>query len=164
MMLLLRTEFQILLTLLRVDAEVKRAVIKWLVDCFAANANRAQMAYRFQSGFETMHLASDGFFLNINWVLLRLCRPIMVSKKSEGSDKLHSVDPTYCLQWSIEECSAGDSNGPLVDFSEETKLIPVEAAKGLDNSASRRKPDFRFITHCFFLTHKSLILGGFLFS
>lgn len=138
---------------------MKRAVIKWLVDCFAANKNRAQMAYRFQSGLETMLVASDGFFLNLNWVLLRLCQPFMVAKEGRSLVKLNSVDPAYCLQWSQDECSAGDSNGPLVDFSEETKLVPLGTAEDPDSSPKRSKPDFRFITHCFFLTHKSLILG-----
>ena len=117
------------------------------------------MAYRFQSGHDTMLVDSDGFFLNLNWVLLRLCQPFILSHEGRSLVKLNSVDPAYCLQWSQDECSAGDSNGPLVDFSEETKLVPLETAEDRDSSPERLKPDFRFITHCFFLTHKSLILG-----
>ena len=143
--------------MLRVDAVVKRAVIKWLVDCYAANSTRSQMAYRYQSGMETILLAGDGFFLNLNWLLLSLCQPFMVSGGEKGLARLSSVEPSYCSPWTQEQCSTGDSLGPLVDFSKETKLV----SRGSDQVASKvaDMPNFQFMTHCFFLTHKSLILG-----
>ena len=150
---------QIFSNLLRVDPEVKRAVVKWLVDCFEANTSREQMAYRLQSGVAAMLLASDGFFLNLNWVLLRLCKPFMVSGGEKALSRLTSVDPSYCASWSPEDCAAGDSFGPLVNFSKEAKLVPCEDDQHSDGAAVCEKPDFLFVTHCFFLTHKSLILG-----
>lgn len=151
--------FQIFSNLLRVDSEVKRAVIKWLVDCFETNSSRAKIAYRLGSGLEVMLYASDGFFLNLNWVLLRLCKPFMVSGGEKALSRLTSVDPSYCAGWSVEDCATGDSFGPLVNFSNEAKLVPCEDNEHSDGSAVCRKPDFSFVTHCFFLTHKSLILG-----
>lgn len=141
------------------DSDVKRAIIKWLVDCFEANAPRAQMAYRFQSGLETMLLASDGLFLNLNWVLLRLCLPFMISGGDKQLARLVSVDPAYCASWSREQCATGDSLGPLVDFSKETKLVPSDSSQLSENCQHSEMPVFHFVTHCFFLTHKSLILG-----
>ena len=138
---------------------MKRAVIKWLVDCFAANSTRAQMAYRYQSGMETMLLAGDGFFLNLNWLLLLLCRPFMVSGGEKGLARLSSVEPSYCSPWTQEQCTSGDSIGPLVDFSKETKLVPSGDDQASGNHSDSAMPNFQFVTHCFFLTHKSLILG-----
>lgn len=138
---------------------MKRAVVTWLVDCFEANASRAQMAFRLRSGVEAMLLASDGFFLNLNWVLLRLCKPFMVASGGKALSRLTSIDPTYCGGWSPEECAAGDSFGPLVNFSKESKLVPCESSQCSEGSIVREMPDFLFVTHCFFLTHKSLILG-----
>ena len=117
------------------------------------------MAYRFQSGFETMLLASDGFFLNINWVLLRLCKPLMVVGGAKELSRLSMVDPAYCAAWSQDMCCRGDAVGPFVNFNKETKLIPSESSETADDVVSHDKPDFKFVTHCFFLTHKSLILG-----
>lgn len=145
--------------MLRVHVEVKQAVVKWLVGCFEANDSRAKMSYRFRTGLEDAVLASDGFFLNLNWVLLRLCRPFLLSDAGKGLAQLSSVDHTYCSSWSREQCSAGDDVGPLVDFSQETKLSPHTTGDDDDGPLVRRKPNFRFVTHCFFLTHKSLILG-----
>ena len=139
---------------------MKRVVIKWLVDCYTANSKRAQMAFRYQSGMETMLLASDGFFLNLNWVLLSLCQPFMVSGGEKGLARLSSVEPSYCSSWTQEQCAAGDSLGPLVDFSKETKLVSREGDQATCSpSDTVDMPNFQFVTHCFFLTHKSLILG-----
>lgn len=138
---------------------VKRAVIKWLVDCYAANARRAQIAFRYQSGMETLLLAGDGFFLNLNWLLLSLCQPFMVSSGEKGLARLSSVEPSYCSPWTREHCSSGDSIGPLVDFSKETKLVSCGSDEPANKCALADMPNFQFVTHCFFLTHKSLILG-----
>jgi hypothetical protein len=138
---------------------MKRAVIKWLVDCYDANSSRSQMAYRYQSGMETILLAGDGFFLNLNWLLLSLCQPFMVSGGEKGLARLSTVEPSYCSPWTQEQCTTGDSVGPLVDFSKETKLVSHKS----DQVASKHNvvdmPNFQFVTHCFFLTHKALILG-----
>ena len=141
------------------DTVVKRAVIKWLVDCYAANSTRAQMAYRYQSGMETILLAGDGFFLNLNWLLLSLCQPFMVSSGEKGLARLSSVEPSYCSPWTREQCTTGDSVGPLVDFSKETKLVSCESDQATSKHSVTDMPNFQFVTHCFFLTHKSLILG-----
>ena len=138
---------------------MKRAVIKWLVDCYAANSTRAQMAYRYQSGMETMLLAGDGFFLNLNWLLLSLCQPFMVSAGEKGLTRLNSVEPSYSSPWTQEQCATGDNLGPLVDFSKETKLVSRESDQAASQHSIADMPNFQFVTHCFFLTHKSLILG-----
>ncbi len=138
---------------------MKRAVIRWLVDCYDANSSRSKMAYRYQSGMETILLAGDGFFLNLNWLLLSLCQPFMVSGGEKGLARLSTVEPSYCSPWTQEQCTTGDSVGPLVDFSKETKLVSHESDQVASKPNVADMPNFQFVTHCFFLTHKSLILG-----
>lgn len=118
------------------------------------------MAFRYQSGMEVMLLAGDGFFLNLNWVLLSLCQPFMVSGGEKSLSRLISVEPSYCSPWTQQQCSTGDNLGPLVDFSKETKLVSHEDDQATSSpSDAADMPNFQFVTHCFFLTHKSLILG-----
>ena len=104
-----------------------------------------------------MLLASDGCFLNINWVLLRICKPLMVDGGIKEQSRLSLVDPSYCTAWSQDVCSCGDAIGPLVNFNKETKLVPTGSSQ--PSKDVHDKPDFKFVTHCFFLTQKSLILG-----
>ncbi len=62
--------------------------------------------------------ASDGFFLNLSWVLLRLCAPF--SSQGGGvkrSARIASIDPTYCTV-------AGGSESAVVDFRGDSKLVP----------------------------------------
>ncbi len=65
-----------------------------------------------------MSTASDGFFLNLSWVLLRLCVPF--SSQGGGakrSARIASIDPTYCTV-------AAGTESRVVDFREESKLVP----------------------------------------
>ena len=134
-------------------------MIKWFVDCFTANSMRSQMAYRYQSGVDAMLLASDGFFLNLNWLLLLLCQPFMVSSSAKSLTRLSLVEASYCCAWTKEQCTNGDQLGPIVDFSKETKLVPHQSNQDSSTHNELEMPNFQFVTHCFFLTHKSLILG-----
>lgn len=71
-----------------------------------------------------IHTASDGFFLNVCWVLLHLSIPFTIpSTGSAVNPKLMNVDPGYCVLGS----TGGDRDGPhydkaFLDFSQETKL------------------------------------------
>ena len=81
--------------------------------------------------FSMMGTASDGFFMNLCWVMLQLCSPFLVRADAVTTAKkmsrVASIDPSYCACKSHEQCLSVDSGGPLVDFSEETKLVPVES-------------------------------------
>jgi len=60
--------------------------------------------------------ASDGFFLNLSWVMARLTAPFC----GINSPQLRRIDPLYCLHnqsHSDEECG-----GRLVDYSEHIKM------------------------------------------
>ncbi len=107
--------------ILRVSPEAKDALTFWLVECFHHNADRAKMAVRMDpraSLAAAISTASDGFFLNLSWVLLRLCAPF--SSQGGGvkrSARIASIDPTYCTV-------AGGSESAVVDFRGDSKLVP----------------------------------------
>ena len=69
--------------------------------------------------------ASDGFFLSLSWVMLRLSSPFMGGKKS----RISTVDPSYCTV-SKELVPSVDPGGPLVDFTGEAKMVPAATQGG----------------------------------
>ena len=118
--------------------------------------------------------ASDGFFLNLSWVMLLLSAPF--AKSSDGvNPRLMGVDPGYC------SVKGGDNEeqygGVLVDFSQEAKMASASAGInkhsivdggsslycGTDDEDGRLHCQpvlpMKFVTHCFFLTHRCLALG-----
>lgn len=69
--------------------------------------------------------ASDGFFLNLCWIMLRLCSPFM-TKESDSfkKSKVASIDVTYCCARDREMAMSIDSGGCMADFSQDSKLAP----------------------------------------
>ena len=68
--------------------------------------------------------ASDGFFLNLSWVMSRLTAPFCGS----NSTQLRKIDPLYCLHnpsHSDDECG-----GRLVNFSNHEKMSKPPQFKG----------------------------------
>ena len=87
------------------------------------------MSSRLQGVNPNLATASDGFFLNLSWVLLHLCTPFMTT---EGgiNPRLKNVDPGYCIIPTRKRRREGDEEsvdeetyrGQLIDFSQETKI------------------------------------------
>lgn len=66
--------------------------------------------------------ASNGFFLNLSWVLLLLSAPFATSKGGVNP-RLMAVDPGYCtLSGGREGGEEERYGGAVVDFSHETKM------------------------------------------
>lgn len=68
--------------------------------------------------------ASDGFFLNLSWVMARLTAPFCAI----NSPQLKKIDPLYCLHnqsHNDEECG-----GRLVDYSKHVKMSKPPEFKG----------------------------------
>ena len=63
--------------------------------------------------------ASDGFFLNLCWVMLRLAAPFSGGEGRKA--RLSSIDPLYC---SASAAQRPDSGGALLNLSSETRLVP----------------------------------------
>ena len=76
------------------------------------------MASQF-GGFIAFQTASDGFFLNLSWVMLHLSAPFMGGRKG----RLATIDASYCAARRGEGQTV-DGEFSLVDFSGETKLVP----------------------------------------
>lgn len=71
----------------------------------------------------SLSTASDGFFLNLSWVLLRLCLPFMLEGGAKRSARIASIDSTYCSVGREDRGQSSDE--PLVvDFSDDAKLVP----------------------------------------
>lgn len=122
-------------SLLRHSDGPKLMVIKWLVRCFKANSDRGKVSktwffahilylfFQMLSRLEGMNIgrttASDGFFLNLSWVMLLLSAPF--AKSTGGvNPRLMGVDPGYCsLKGEDNDDRYG---GALVDFSQEAKM------------------------------------------
>lgn len=126
--------------------------------------------------------ADDGFFLNLSWVMLNLCVPFL---SRDGVDykksKAALIDVTYCCVANKEDSMTLDPGGALVDFSQDSKLVSCEQGKNLiyithflltisivlrnyfiyldEDLSIKPCVPFNFVTHCFFLTHRSLMLG-----
>ena len=77
--------------------------------------------------------ASDGFFLNLSWVMLHLCSPFMMSEKKDSTrtTRIRTIDVSYCAIRDKNKAKSIDSGGPLVDFSEDAKLVPMSGLSSL---------------------------------
>lgn len=116
---------QIFEDILRASPDCKKALITWLVLCFASNSDRGKM---FHQGHEVLHnQANDAFFMNLSWIMLRLCSPFMVSEQADATRtaRVKAIDVSYCVcsDDNVKAMSA-DAGGPLVDFSRDSKLVP----------------------------------------
>ena len=67
---------------------------------------------------DSQFCCSDGFFLNLSWVVLRLAAPFC----NLGNQKLHvsAIDPVYCAacRETVQALNSG-----LADFITESKLV-----------------------------------------
>lgn len=80
------------------------------------------MMSRLGAGLAASQTATDGFFLNLSWVMLLLSAPFTSGKKT----RLLNIDASYCCA-ERDQLQTVDSGGPLVDFTHETKLVtPAE--------------------------------------
>lgn len=66
--------------------------------------------------------ASDGFFLNLGWVMLRLAAPFAVVDGHKS--RLPSIDPLYCTAARKQTQSGG---GTLLNFSSEARMVPTDS-------------------------------------
>ncbi len=111
----------------RVSPEAKEALIQWLVKCFHSNTDRDKMANRIDpraSLMAALSTASDGFFLNLSWVLLRLCAPFSREGGAKRTVRVASIDPTYCIVGGRTGSSVGGVTvSSVVDFKNDTKLV-----------------------------------------
>ena len=116
---------QIFEATLRACPESRKALITWLVLCFESNNDRGKMS-SLQILRPPVNEASDGFFVNLSWIMLRLCSPFMALEKVDSVRKarVRAIDVSYCAVNDKNKAASVDGGGPLIDFSGDSKLVP----------------------------------------
>jgi hypothetical protein len=95
--------------------DTRAGTLKWIVHCLRDNKGRKQLI---GSMHNLSHFyASDGFFLNLCPVLLKLCEPFT---HLSNSSKLASLNPSYCSQ-QVRQHQYGTTVF-IYGMKEETKL------------------------------------------
>ncbi|XP_078043228.1 ubiquitination factor E4A [Augochlora pura] len=137
--------------LLKRSEEIRHLTLMWIGNCLRLNANKGKI-WNTQNdmGLNGMLCVSDGFMLNLGYVLLRLCQPFCIK---QNQTKVPKIDPTYCAVETTEDDSLNDVIH-LKGLSSETCLIPTS-----EGGARPVAKTFSFTTECFYLTHRALDLG-----
>lgn len=113
--------------LLRSCPESKKAVLTWLALCLECNKDRGKMASRFNRGLAFYRTqSSDGFFVNLSWIMLHLCSPFLINEKNDStrSARIKTIDSSYAI-CDESRITSVDSGGPLVNFSGDARLVPI---------------------------------------
>ncbi|KAL3674853.1 hypothetical protein V7S43_000779 [Phytophthora oleae] len=125
--------------LLKAGGPAREQVLAWLEQAMLVNAERAK------ENPDANITATNGMFVNLTMVLLKLCGPFLAPK----SKKAQLIKTEYL--------TTQDSLFPF----DETRLV----GGGTDNTASQddrsilNTSDFNFITRCYFITARAMHLG-----
>eukprot|EP00794_Sanderia_malayensis_P017494 gene17494-19244_t len=136
------------------DKDSQQDLLYWIGACLYHNRKRLQLS--FETGFASMLTqARDGFFLNLGNVMLKLCEPFL--DLSSRSKKCLRINSLYCsVNANISDIARPGASVHLVQDQEEPKMakrtddMKVHTADGVK---------FKFVTECFFVTHKCLKIG-----
>jgi len=142
---------QVFYNILRLGGLAKEKLLCWLANCLHANRGRAKlMAHLSPLMFSNMY-ASDGFFLNLCAVLLRLAKPF----SQPCSQKLLKIDPTYIHATAGDRQAARDKGVHMMELNKETCLVPTDEGEADPATAD----SYTFVCECFFMTHQAIQLG-----
>lgn len=144
--------FKLFHFLLKCSSETRNETLKWIGNCLHTNASRGKIwSSHNEINLGSVLSVSDGFMLNLENVLLKLCQPFC-SRPNEP--KVLKIDPTYCAANStnVEESQSRGLHMKGLDV--ETCLIPTPEGEGRPVAET-----FGFVTECFFFTHRALDLG-----
>ena len=84
--------FKLFQLLLKLTPQIRQLTLQWIRDCLRVNAIRGKMSHNV-IGVESSWVVSDGFMLNLETVLLKLCQPFCTKP---DDPKILKIDPTYC--------------------------------------------------------------------
>uniref|UniRef100_A0AAV1URR4 RING-type E3 ubiquitin transferase n=1 Tax=Peronospora matthiolae TaxID=2874970 RepID=A0AAV1URR4_9STRA len=126
--------------LLKAGALSRERVLTWLEQAMQANAERAK------ENPDVNITATNGMFVNLTMVLLKLCGPFMAPKSKKvqfiKTDYLASQNPLF----PADETRLVGSGAPDADMAEDDRQV-VNAS------------DFHFVTRCYFITVRAMHLG-----
>ncbi|XP_074648807.1 ubiquitin conjugation factor E4 A-like [Tubulanus polymorphus] len=150
--------YKMVLNLLSMKGEIRDLMLDWIGMCIHSNAGRAKLAHNQMPELAIFHAGqcSDGFFMNLCAVLLRLCQPFC-SVNNEIPVKLLTINPTYCVTKAENKQDAWAHSIHMQGLSEDTKFIPGEENELKE--IQETEIHYNFITECFFMTHRCLMLG-----
>ncbi len=86
-----------------VKPESREFMFQWIASALQANHERTQEMFRYQ--YAHMHMASDGFMLNLLSALLRMCSPFL----DPSQPNFQKIDYTYLLSNKRMQASAFNS-------------------------------------------------------
>lgn len=133
-------------TILKQSSSAKMKLLEWISKCLNANSGRSKLwNNQFQDVASESLYASDGFILNMESVLLNLCKPFA----QPLSPKLLKVQSSYTR--------AVPEGGPIVhlkSLAKETTLITKPDAEPISHPVH-----YNFVTELFFCTHYALHIG-----
>ncbi|CAF4985445.1 unnamed protein product, partial [Rotaria magnacalcarata] len=121
------------------NADVRNDILKWIGDCLVENRGKNK-EWSSHNPLTAYLFVSDGFLLNLNFVLLNLARPFA----EPYSPKLLKINPIYAI--------TQNDNIHLRDLHKDTPMIVRN-----DESINEKNDQtaFNFITEIFFMSHLS---------
>lgn len=136
-----KNAIDIIMALLRSGGEIKDGVMTWLVQSVVLNQESEK------SQPNPLVAASEGFMINLNAVLLDICRPII-----SDEEKLKKVDWRYL---------ASDEGKTVIRHDGSVMYDTTVVATPIDNSAAQAASSvaFTFVTQSFFICARALHLG-----
>ncbi|KAG6950518.1 hypothetical protein JG688_00014116 [Phytophthora aleatoria] len=126
--------------LLKAGGSAREQVLAWLEQAMQVNAERAK------ENPDANITATNGMFVNLTMVLLKLCGPFL----APNSKKAQLIKTDYLA-----------TQNPLFPF-DETRLVGAgteNAASHQDDRQALNISDFNFITRCYFITARAMHLG-----
>ncbi|KAH3871035.1 ubiquitin conjugation factor E4 A-like [Dreissena polymorpha] len=140
---------QIVFSIIKLSSALRHRVLSWLGKCISANAGRAKIWTTHAPMYSNIY-TTDGFSLNLCYVLLKLCVPF----SEPCSPKLLKIQTSYVRAIAADEEQALIRGIHAKGLSKETCLIPLE-----ENVKLPEDDNFNFITECFFLCHQAINQG-----
>lgn len=125
--------------LLKAGGPAREQVLAWLEQAMQVNVERAK------ENPDANITATNGMFVNLTMVLLKLCGPFMAPK----SKKAQLIKTEYLA-----------TQNPLFPY-DETRLVGTgtDNTSGQDDRSILNTSDFNFITRCYFITARAMHLG-----
>ncbi|KAL4240196.1 Ubiquitin conjugation factor E4 A [Mactra antiquata] len=143
--------FTLLNSLIRLSPTIRHQVLRWLGKCIAENSGRAKIWSTHAPQVLTQLHCSDGFSLNLCYVMLMLCQPF--SKPQEP--KLLKIQSSYVRAVASDDEDSQKRNIHSQDLIKETCLIPLEDG----DNVQQNDDSYNFITECFYLCHQAINQG-----
>ncbi|XP_050393644.1 ubiquitin conjugation factor E4 A [Patella vulgata] len=137
-------------SLIKVSPHIRHLVLKWLGKCLAANQGRTKIWSNQMPQLFNQLYSSEGFCLNLNYLMLKLCQPFC----EPMSAKLLKIQCSYTQAVGKDEEDIKTRCIHAGGLREETCLIPAG-----DENTPNTTETYNFITECFFLTQQCINLG-----